>query len=352
MLTNKKILKSADNFIIVGENIHCTRVVKKGGIFSETRDDGTEGITYKNTKGESIFMEMPQHFKATQPYQQGQLKHFMFAIWKGLNESDDSVIQGRLYVENAVARQISSGANFLDLNVDEYSYRLDEQCAAMKWLVGVVEKISPVPPSIDSSKLEIIESGLSTYNGSCGRPMLNSVALERLDALDLGREHDARIIVTAAKENGMPTNEHERVDTIGRILEVARSKGFESVDIYVDPLFFPIAVSNEYGLHALNAIKMIRREFGKNIHITGGMSNISFGLPKRKLINEVFVRLAIEHGADSGIIDPVQTRISRVFDMDMSSRPVKIARDMLMGQDEFCVNYISAFRSGNLEFKD
>ena len=81
----------------------------------------------------------------------------MFAIWKGLNESDDSVTQGRLYIENAVVRQISAGADFLDLNVDEFSYRLDEQCAAMKWLVGVVQNISNVPPSIDSSKLEIIE---------------------------------------------------------------------------------------------------------------------------------------------------------------------------------------------------
>lgn len=343
-----KILTSAENFITVGENIHCTRVVKKGGIFSEIRDEGTEGVKYKNAKGEKMFMAMPEHFKTTQPYQQGQLKHFMFAIWKGLNESDDSVTQGRLYIENAVVRQISAGADFLDLNVDEFSYRLDEQCAAMKWLVGVVQNISNVPPSIDSSKLEIIESGLSNYNGSCGRPMLNSVALERLDALELANEHNARIVVTAAKEDGMPTNEHERVDTVGRILEIAKSKGFESSDIYVDPLFFPISVSNEYGLHALNAIKIIRQEFGKDIHITGGMSNVSFGLPKRKLINEVFVRLAIEYGADSGIIDPVQTRISRVFDMDMNSHPAKIAQDMLLGQDEFCVNYISEFRSGNL----
>ena len=76
---------------------------------------------------------------------------------------------------------------------------------------------------------------------------------------------------------------------------------------------------------------------------------LSFGLPKRKLVNDVFLRLAIDHGADSGIVDPVQSKISEVMELDMESKPVKIATDMLMGQDEYCVKYIAAFRAGELE---
>jgi 5-methyltetrahydrofolate--homocysteine methyltransferase len=179
--------------------------------------------------------------------------------------------------------------------------------------------------------------------------MLNSVALERLDALDLATKHDAVVVVTAAKEDGMPSNEHERLENVGRIIESALAKGISRDDLYVDPLYFPISVSGEYGPHGLNAISLIRDEFGEDIHISGGMSNVSFGLPRRKLVNEVFLRLAIDHGADSGIVDPVQTSIADVLELDMDSRPVKITTDMLMGQDDFCMNYLTAFRAGDLD---
>ena len=344
-----RAIDSPENFTIVGENIHTTRVVKRGGVFTAELEDGTEAIKFRDADGKTQFMAVPEHFKKTQPYEQGQLKHFMIAIWKGLNEDSEGAAAGLAYIHNAIRRQVDAGAAFLDLNVDEYSYRIGEQQAAMAWLVTEVQKVSPVPLSVDSSKTEIIESGLAVYDGSAGRPMLNSVALERLEALDLAIEHNARVIVTAAKEDGMPSDEHERLENVRRIVEAARSKGIETADIYVDPLFFPISVAGEYGPHGLNAIALIRDEFGSEIHITGGMSNVSFGLPKRKLINDVFLRLAIDHGADSGIIDPIQTRTSRVFDLDMDSKPVQITTEMLMGRDDFCTNYLAAFRAGELD---
>ena len=343
-----RVINSPQDFVIIGENIHTTRVVRLGGVFHQELEDGTDAIKYRDAEGNQQLMRVPERFKKTQPYQQGQLKHFMIAVWKGLNEEGDAAAEGLAYVEKEVRRQVKAGASYLDLNVDEYSYRVPEQQAAMKWLVGQVQKISTVPLSIDSSKSEIIESGLEAYDGAAGRPMLNSVALERLDALDLALEHDAVVMVTAAKEDGMPSNEHERLENVGRIVEAALSKGIKKEDIYVDPLYFPISVAPEYGPHGLNAIALIREQFGDDVHISGGMSNVSFGLPKRKLVNDVFLRLAIDHGADSGIVDPVQSDISEIMSLDMESKPVKIATDMLMGQDEYCVNYIGAFRAGEL----
>ena len=172
--------------------------------------------------------------------------------------------------------------------------------------------------------MEIIEAGFEAYDGSNGRPMLNSVALERIEALDMVIEHDACVVVTAAKEDGMPENEHERLENVGKIVEAALSKGIAKSDIYVDPLFFPISVSGEYGPHGLNAIKLIREEFGPEIHITGGMSNVSFGLPKRKLVNEVYVRLAIDHGADSGIVDPIHLDVDKILNIFMDYDPCSI----------------------------
>jgi len=120
-------------------------------------------------------------------------------------------------------------------------------------------------------------------------------------------------------------------------------------DIFVDPLYFPIAVDSSYGRHAFDAIKQIRVEFGDEVHIAGGMSNVSFGIPKRRLINDVFLYFAIEAGADSGIIDPLTTSASRSLDIDLDSGPVKLAIDLLQGNDDFAMNYISAFRAGELE---
>ncbi len=341
-------VSSADQFVTIGENIHTTRIVKLGGVFHEQLDDGADAIKYRNADGDRKLMRVPDRFKQTQPYEQGQLKHFMIAVWKGMNEDGDEAASGVDYIEKEVHRQIRADANYLDLNVDEFSYRLNEQQDAMKWLVQKVQSISSVPPSIDSSKSEIIEAGFEAYDGSAGRPMLNSVALERIEALDLVLENDACVVVTAAKEDGMPEDEHQRLENVGRIIEAALEKGIAKGDIYVDPLFFPISVSGEYGPHGLNAIRMIRDEFGPEIHITGGMSNVSFGLPNRKLVNEVFLRLAIDHGADSGIIDPLHLDIDRILTMDMDSKPVQITTDMLMGNDDFCMNYITAFRAGDL----
>ncbi len=343
------VVSSAEDFVTIGENIHTTRIVKLGGVFHEKLDDGSDAIKYRNADGERRLMRVPEHFTSTQPYEQGQLKHFMIAIWKGINEEGDESASGIDYIDKEVQRQIKSGSAYLDLNVDEFSYRLPEQQEAMKWLVERVQSVSSVPPSIDSSKSEIIEAGFEAYDGSAGRPMLNSVALERIEALDLVKEHDACVVVTAAKEDGMPEDEHQRLENVGRIIEAALAKDIAKSDIYVDPLFFPISVSGTYGPHGLNAIRMIREEYGEEIHITGGMSNVSFGLPKRKLVNEVFLRLAIDHGADSGIIDPLHLDIDKILAMDMDSKPVQITNEMLMGNDDFCMNYITAFREGELD---
>lgn len=343
-----RVVNSAEDFVTIGENIHTTRVVKLGGVFHQKLEDGDDAIRYRDLDGKRRLMRVPERFTRTQPYEQGMLKHFMIAIWKGMNEEGDEAAAGRAYIEREIHRQVDAGTAYLDLNVDEFSYRVPEQQAAMKWLVELVQSISSVPPSIDSSKSEIIEAGFAAYDGSSGRPMLNSVALERIDALDLAIAHDARVVVTAAKEDGMPEDEHQRLENIGRIVEAALSKGIAVEDIFVDPLFFPISVSGAYGPHALNAISMIRKEYGSEIHITGGMSNVSFGLPVRKLVNDVFLRLAIDYGADSGIIDPLHLDIDRILNLDMESKPVQITYEMLMGNDDFCMNYIGAFRAGEL----
>ena len=343
-----KVIHNADQFIVIGENIHATRVVKRGGARGHVYEDGTEAVKYK-VRGDQRFVTVPEHFIGTHPYEQGNLKHFMIAMWQGLNGTSDESAQGKDYIRYEVDRQINAGSHYLDLNVDESSYRLLEQKQSMEWVVKFVESVSAVPPSVDSSNPEIIEVGLSAYGGSQGRPMLNSIALERPEAIDMALKYDARAIVMASNEVGMPSDSDERVEHVGRILEMALTKGMAKEDIFVDPLFFPIAVDSNYGRHALDAISRIRADFGDQIHIAGGMSNVSFGIPKRRLVNDVFLYLAIEAGADSGIVDPMTTSAGRSLNLDLESKPVELAMELLQGNDDFAMKYIAAFRDGDLD---
>jgi 5-methyltetrahydrofolate--homocysteine methyltransferase len=111
---------------------------------------------------------------------------------------------------------------------------------------------------------------------------------------------------------------------------------------------FPIAVDSQYGLHCLDAIRALREKYGPDVHISGGLSNVSFGIPMRKLVNEAFIHLAVDAGADSGIVDPVANNFHELFLADKTTRPYQLAVDMLLGRDRNCKNYLRAYRKGEL----
>ena len=333
------------DFIIIGENIHTTRSVKRGGIRTSIVDD-QEVLIFNKKKDNFDYMEIPEVFKNTQPYQQGQLKHFMIAIWQGINGDQKRKNQVISYIKSEIKRQINNGATFLDINVDEYSYKLDQQISAMKWVVGIMKEFSDVPLSVDSSNIDIIKEGLIEYN-NIKRPLVNSLSLERVDLLDIILEQNCKVVVSAASESSMPESSDERIINLSKMMDISLSKGIKEEDIFIDPLIFPISVASNYGIDALEAIKKIRKIWPK-VNITGGMSNISFGLPKRRLINDVFIHLAIKNGANSGIINPIESKLDRIIHMDQNLNQYKITKNMLEGNDEFCTEYLTAYRENKL----
>ena len=325
-------------FKIIGENIHTTRSIKLGGVRTKEIDSKIV-ISYRKKGDEFSVMDIPKHFEDTQPYKQGQLKHFMIAIWHGMNGNK---AQGIDYIKWEIERQTSNSASYLDINVDEYSYKIEDQIEAMRWLVDIVKEYAKIPVSIDSSNPEIIKAGLDQYDNHM-RPMVNSLSLERKDLVEAIVEFDAQVVVSAASESSMPEDSNERIDNLKNLIDYSTSKGLLLKDLFIDPLIFPISVSSSYGTDALEAISKIKNEWPE-VNITGGMSNVSFGLPKRRLVNDVFISLAIDAGANSGIINPVESKIDRILSIDKNSEAFSITKDMLEGRDEFCVNYLSAFR--------
>ena len=338
-------------FAIIGENIHTTRVFLQKGKRIGPNELGEESVLYKNANGDSSYLPIPDQFKNTQVYKEGRVKHFMIAIQNGISGTVSEQKMGEDYILAEIRRQERYGSTFLDLNVDEISHRIEIQKQAMEWLVQFYCSVAVSPPSIDSSSTEILQVGLEQYE-KCGRPqgnpMINSASLERIEALDFVNRYNAHVIITAAAVDGMPSNAQERINNASEMIEHCLDKDIELGRIHADLLLFPISVDQEFGNHYLDAVRGMRDRFGNEIHITGGLSNVSFGLPMRRLINETFISLAMDAGIDSGIINPIENRIDRVRSLDMSSQRVKIAQDMLLGKDEFCMQYISSYREGIL----
>jgi cobalamin-dependent methionine synthase I len=331
------------SFIVVGENIHTTRVIRQA---SPRFVAGPEpSIAFSTEEGEQLLLPVPELEQRGQDYAEGRVKHVRSAVRIALEGNEI----GAKYLRKLAAEQIHAGAAFLDVNVDEYSYKLAEQIEAMEFLVGLLADASSVPLSIDSSNQEILEAGVARAVGcGAGAPMLNSASLERLEALDVAKEAGGPVVVTAAGSSGMPSDAPERVENASRMIDAARERGIALDLVYVDPLMFPISVDGDFGHHVLDAIRMLRERYGPEIHITGGMSNVSFGLPNRRLINDAFLVLAIEAGADSGILDPTQSDIARLAQIDRAATPYRLAFDVLSGADRHCRAYIRASRAGEL----
>ncbi len=336
-------------FYVIGENIHTTRVVLRAGKLVVTSPSGQEAVRYTTTAGETRYLPIPEEFKSRQDYQEGKVKHVMAAVRAAMSGAGPIAGEAITYLRALAEAQVRAGADFLDLNVDELSWNLDEQKAAMDWLVRALEPLSSVPLSIDSSNQEILLTGIQACQGRAGKPLLNSASLERIDALDIARRFELPVVITAAGSAGMPKDAAERVDHASRMVEAALAQGIPLERMYVDALVFPISVDGQFVVQCLDAFRQLRARYGERIHLTGGLSNVSFGMPCRKLINEVFITLAVRSGADSGIVDPVTTNLNRIFLADTQSRPYQLALDVLLGRDPGCVNYLEAYRDGELE---
>lgn len=342
-----KITGLQRDFFVIGENIHCTRVLLRKGKRIGPGPEG-ESILFPGPDGETHYLPIPERMQRSSEYAEGRVKHVQAAINTARAADGPAAATARTYLERLIQLQVTAGVDYLDLNVDEIAYQPERQRAAMRWLVPWVQARTAMPLSIDSSLPEILETGLDACDPEGARPLLNSASLERRDALDLAVAHRAAIVITAAGESGMPQGTDARVEHAERMIELAGAKGIGPGDIHVDLLVFPISVDIASGLHFLDAVRRIRQRYGPAIHITGGMSNVSFGLPARRLVNDVFINLAIEAGADGGILDPVARPIDATVAMDRDSPAWDLARNMLLGQDRNCRAFLRAYRKGEL----
>ena len=334
-------------FISVGENIHCTRIYKVGGAFVKSLDKNTHVITYQE-EGREKHLPIPARFVDSSDWKNGKVKHAAVAMWQGLNGNEEQRQAGVEYLHHMVRRQEAHGASFVDLNVDEYSTDIGERKDLIRWAAGIIQQVSTVPLSIDSSNVEILEAGLEACDPAKGKPMVNSVSLERKDALRIAESAAAVVIAAATGETSMPTDKGERIANLKALIGLLEGSGFTYDRIYLDPLVFPVSVDPANGLMVLETVEELRKIYGEDIHFAPGLSNISYGMPKRKLINQVFTHLCVKRGLDGGIVDPIQINQNALDHLDPASEDFRITEAFLTGQDQYGMNYISAVRGGKI----
>lgn len=333
-------------FIIIGENIHCTRKIKRGGKRTTTTDDGREAIAFASADGTPRCLPIPETLTGDDA--PPLVAHIRCAVELALSGDEDDRRLAADFVEYEARRQIEAGTHFLDVNVDEVSNDIEARNRAMEWIVPVVQAVSDRPLSIDSSAIETLAAGLEAYDADRGgRPMLNSISLERPEAVDLAVEHDCHVVALPVAESGMPAGKDDRLANIDTLVARLEDAKIARENIYVDPLVMTASTDPAAPRIVLDTISEVRAKYPR-IHIAGGHSNISHGLPMRRLLNATWLILAIDAGVDAGILDPLSIRPEELAGIDREGTPFKLARDGLLGSDEFFIEFITASRDGTL----
>jgi len=346
-------------FVVIGENVHATRSYQRQGKNVVTVG-GVEFVAFKDISGVARTVPISDPVAASAEFAKNKIKHIRNAILLGMGgdrvlEADRTGVvtpeasqDAKDYLVAAAIRQQRAGAHYIDVNVDEIDPDEGVRVLAMEWLVKLLEPALDVPISLDSSGLTALRAGFRTSVRPCGPLLLNSASAERPEALDLAAEHKAAVVLSAAGKGALPGDIAGKVSNANEIYAAALERGIAPADCHVDLLVLPVGVESTNGANFLGAARAFRDEHGPDVRLTGGLSNVSFGLPNRKLINDAFVALGIDNGVDSGIIDPVTLDVSRVRAMDRNARPFRMAANVLTGDDTFAMDFLEAFRAGEL----
>ncbi len=243
---------------------------------------------------------------------------------------------------NEAQEQLNCGAEFIDINT---AATLDKEESNLLSLIRNIQEKFDCKISIDSPDANIVKSALKACKA---KPFINSISGEekRLGLLDDFMKEEGYIIALAMNDDGMPVGIDDRVSIAEEIVSKATSKGIDKNDIFIDPLAKPISTEPKQAHCFLEAVRLLK---AKGIRCIGGLSNVSFGLPRRDLLNAVFVKLAMEAGIEAAIIDPTQGPVKDMLDgKDLPKGMLSLAEDALLGRDEYSMNYIKAFRAGLL----
>jgi len=232
-------------------------------------------------------------------------------------------------VEKDAISQVNAGAHMLDVNA---GIPLADEPALLAKAIKIVQAVTDVPLSIDSSIVAALESGLSVYQG---KALVNSVTGEedRLETvLPLVAKYGAAVVAISNDETGISEDPDVRFEVARKIVNRASDYGISHEDVVVDPLVMPIGAINSAGKQIIHLVRRLRNEL--KVNTTCGASNVSFGLPNRNGINAAFLTMAIGSGMTSAITSPLHPEVMQAI----------LGANVMMGKDPNCSNWISRYR--------
>ncbi|MBN2098690.1 MAG: dihydropteroate synthase [Dehalococcoidia bacterium] len=240
------------------------------------------------------------------------------------------------FVRKLALDQVEAGARMLDVNAGVAGANEVENLA---WIVGIVQNTVSVPLLIDSANPRALEAALAIHKG---RPMINSISAEKykLDAvLPLVASHDCSVIALCLGDEGIPQTPEARLKLARIVLDRAQAAGLKLEDIYLDTLTLGMGTSDQAAKVTLETLRLVRQEL-PGVRIMLIASNVSFGMPNRRLLNRTFATMAVAAamGVDAVMIDV----------RDKAMMAALIAADALTGKDPYCKGYFKAFRAGKL----
>ena len=238
------------------------------------------------------------------------------------------------FIRQVARDQAEAGADYIDVNAGTF---VEKETEFLCWLVETVQSAVDVPLSLDSPSPKALAEAIKLHRGE---PMVNSISMEaeRLGPiLEIITSTPCHVVALCMGQTSMPTTVEERFEVGSALIQTLTGAGFPLERIHVDPLIQPVSVDMNMGLAACGTIKRLMEEF-PGVNTICGLSNISFGLPRRHLINRNFLALAMSYGLSGAILDP--------NDKELMSTLFSI--DMLLGRDEYCGRFINAYRGGRL----
>ncbi len=239
------------------------------------------------------------------------------------------------FIQKLAADQAAVGAHWIDVNAGTPVEREPDD---LVWLVETVQEATDKPLCLDSANPAALAAALPHVRQA---PLINSISGEQArltGVLPLAARTGGGVIALAMDDKGIPATAEGRLAIVQRLIGLTREAGIPDEQLYVDPLVMTIGASGDAGRVALATARAVKAEFPK-VHLTSGLSNVSYGLPVRSLINRAFLTLMIEAGLDTAILDPLDRELRRAI----------LATEAVLGLDRHCLNYTRAFRAGLLE---
>jgi cobalamin-dependent methionine synthase I len=269
------------------------------------------------------------------------LEEIMIIIAERINASRRHIAQAiasenAAFIQSEAKAQAAAGAAYIDVNAGTF---VGEEASRLKWVVETVQAVVDLPLCLDSPDPKVIEEVLPLVKAS--PVMINSISLEpaRLQGLlPLVAANKANVIGLCQSEDRMAETAEDKLKLAEMLVEEVVKAGVAIDNLFIDPLVYPVATNGRSALETITAIERIMVEF-PGVHTTCGLTNVSYGLPLRKLINRTFLVTAVSRGLDSAILDPTDTQLYGALKAAL----------VLVGKDDFCMNYVSDFRAGKFE---